>query len=206
VLGGTQSLHTNSYDETYALPTEDAVTLALRTQQIIAEESGVPAVADPLGGSYFVERLTSQVEEAAMAYIEKIDEMGGIVRAIEEGYPQREIANSAYQFQKQVDAKERIIVGVNKYRDPSEEEKDQIPILKIDPEVEKRQIAEVKRFRAARDQGAAARALEGVAQACASDGNIMVAVLEAVRKHVTLGEVCDVFRKSFGEHHDPAYL
>jgi len=205
VLGGTQSLHTNSYDETYALPTEDAVTLALRTQQVIAEESGVAAVADPLGGSYFIERLTSQMEEAAMAYIEKIDAMGGIVRAIEEGYPQREIANSAYQFQKQVDAKQRTIVGVNKYRDSSEE-KDKIPILKIDPEVEKRQIAEVKKFRAARDQGAAAKALDGVTRACGGDGNIMVAVLEAVRKHVTLGEVCDVFRKSFGEHRDPAYL
>src|SRR6185295_9298969 len=115
VLGGTQSLHTNSFDETYALPTEEAATLALRTQQIIAEESGIPAVADPLGGSYFVERLTDQMEEAANAYIKKIDELGGIVRAIEEGYPQREIANSAYQFQRQVDKRERSIVGVNKY-------------------------------------------------------------------------------------------
>src|SRR5439155_10800928 len=115
VLGGTQSLHTNSFDETYALPTEEAVTLALRTQQVIAEESGVPQVADPLGGSYFVERLTDQMEEAAMAYIQKIDELGGIVRAIEEGYPQREIANAAYQFQRKVDSGERTIVGVNKY-------------------------------------------------------------------------------------------
>ena len=117
VLGGTQSLHTNSFDETYALPTEDAATLALRTQQVIAEESGVAAVADPLGGSYFVERLTDQMEEAALAYIDKIDELGGIVRAVEEGYPQREIANAAYQFQRQVDTRQRAIVGVNKYVD-----------------------------------------------------------------------------------------
>src|SRR5204863_2019980 len=128
VLGGTQSLHTNSFDETYALPTEDAATLALRTQQVIAEESGVAAVADPLGGSYFVEKLTDQMEEAAMAYIEKIDHMGGIVRAIEEGYPQREIANSAYQFQRQVDSRQRTIVGVNKYVDRDESQ--QIPTLK----------------------------------------------------------------------------
>src|SRR5262249_46311029 len=115
VLGGTQSLHTNSFDETYALPTEGAATLALRTQQVIAEESGVTQLADPLGGSYFVERLTDQMEEAAMAYIHKIDELGGIVRAVEDGYPQREIANAAYQFQRQVDTRQRSIVGVNKY-------------------------------------------------------------------------------------------
>src|SRR6185369_13482308 len=135
VLGGTQSLHTNSFDETFALPTEEAATLALRTQQVIAEESGVAAVTDPLGGSYFVERLTDQMEEAAMAYIEKIDAMGGIVRAIEEGYPQREIANSAYQFQRQVDTRQRSIVGVNKYVDKGEGDK--IPLLKIDSEVER---------------------------------------------------------------------
>src|SRR6476619_3584822 len=144
VLGGTQSLHTNSYDETYALPTEEAATLALRTQQVIAEESGVPQVADPLGGSYFVERLTDQMEEAAMAYIEKIDELGGIVRAVEDGYPQREIANSAYQFQRQVDTRQRSIVGVNKYVD--EDEGQQIPTLKIEPEVERAQIEFVKEW------------------------------------------------------------
>src|SRR5262245_46763539 len=129
VLGGTQSLHTNSFDETYALPTEEAATVALRTQQIIAEESGVTSVADPLGGSYFVERLTDRMEAEAEAYIKKIDELGGIVRAIEEGYPQREIANSAYQFQRQVDAGERIVVGVNRYR---QDDRDPIPTLKID--------------------------------------------------------------------------
>src|SRR5262245_40047390 len=136
VLGGTQSLHTNSFDETYALPTQDAVTLALRTQQIIAEESGVPAVADPLGGSYFVERLTDQMEEAALAYIHKIDELGGIVRAVEDGYPQRVIANAAYEFQRQVDSKQRAIVGVTKYVKSGDV--DPIPTLKIDHEVERR--------------------------------------------------------------------
>jgi methylmalonyl-CoA mutase N-terminal domain/subunit len=129
VLGGTQSLHTNSYDETYALPTEDAATVALRTQQVIAEESGIAAVADPLGGSYYVEALTDKVEEEAWRYIEKIDRLGGIVRAVEEGYPQREIAQSAYDFQRKVDSGERAIVGVNKY---VVDEKDPIPTLKID--------------------------------------------------------------------------
>ena len=204
VLGGTQSLHTNSFDETYALPTEAAATLALRTQQVIAEESGITAVTDPLGGSYFVERLTDQMEEAAMAYIHKIDELGGIVRAVEEGYPQREIANSAYQFQRQVDRKERGIVGVNKYVDTAEGEK--IPTLKIEAEVERAQIAFVKKWRADRDAAAATAALDGVRRAADGDENLMVAMVTAVKAGITIGEVSDVFRKSFGEHHDPAYL
>jgi methylmalonyl-CoA mutase, N-terminal domain len=203
VLGGTQSLHTNSFDETYALPTEEAATLALRTQQIIAEESGVAAVADPLGGSYFVERLTDQMEETANAYIHKIDQMGGIVRAIEEGYPQREIANSAYQFQKQVDTKQRAIVGVNKY---VTDENEKIPLLKIAAEVERSQVAHVSGFKQKRDQAAAARALDGVKKAAAGDENVMAAVIEAVRHGVTIGEVSDVFRQTWGEHRDPAYL
>jgi methylmalonyl-CoA mutase N-terminal domain/subunit len=203
VLGGTQSLHTNSFDETYALPTEEAATLALRTQQIIAEESGVPAVTDPLGGSYFVERLTDQMEEAANAYIQKIDDLGGIVRAIEEGYPQREIANAAYQFQKQIDTKQRSIVGVNKY---VADEDEKIPLLKIEAEVEKKQIAHVSNFKQTRDQAAAARALEGARQSAAGDANLMEAVIDAVRHGVTLGEVSDVFRQVWGEHRDPAYL
>jgi methylmalonyl-CoA mutase N-terminal domain/subunit len=203
VLGGTQSLHTNSFDETYALPTEDAVTLALRTQQIIAEESGVPAVTDPLGGSYFVERLTDQMDEAANAYIQKIDEMGGIVRAIEEGYPQREIANAAYQFQRQVDTKQRSIVGVNKYVTGGDEK---IPLLKIEAEVEKKQIAHVSGFKKKRDQAAAQTALEGIRRAAAGDENLMAAVIEGVRHGVTLGEMSDVFRQVWGEHRDPAYL
>ncbi|HWE26964.1 MAG TPA: methylmalonyl-CoA mutase family protein, partial [Polyangia bacterium] len=204
VLGGTQSLHTNSFDETYALPTEEAATLALRTQQVIAEESGVTQVTDPLGGSYFVERLTDQMEEAAMGYIEKIDGLGGIVRAVEDGYPQREIANSAYQFQRQVDTRQRAIVGVNKYVDKGEGDK--IPLLKIDYEVERSQVERIKKLKAARDGAAAQAALDGVKRAAEGDGNLVEAVLEAVKKDVTVGEVSDVFRQVWGEHRDPAYL
>jgi len=205
VLGGTQSLHTNSYDETYALPTEDAATLALRTQQIIAEESGVAAVADPLAGSYFIERLTDQMEEAAMAYIDKIEAMGGIVKSVEEGYPQREIARSAYDFQRQVDGGDRGIIGVNKH--VSEDDGAKIPTLKIDLEPEKQQVDRIKQVRATRDSDKAARALDDVRTACKDDGaNVMRAILAAVKVDVTLGEICQVFRDEFGEHTDPAYL
>jgi methylmalonyl-CoA mutase N-terminal domain/subunit len=205
VLGGTQSLHTNSFDETYALPTEEAATLALRTQQVIAEESGVTQVADPLGGSYFVERLTDQMEEAAMAYIEKIDALGGIVRAVEDGYPQREIANSAYQFQRQVDTRQRAIVGVNKYV-AQNGDGDRIPTLKIDHEVERAQIERIAKLKATRDRVAAERALAEVERAAAGDDNLVEAVLTAVKADVTIGEVSDVFRRVWGEHRDPAYL
>ena len=203
VLGGTQSLHTNSFDETYALPTEDAVTIALRTQQIIADESGVAAVVDPLGGSYFVERLTSQMEEVALAYIQKIDELGGIVRAVEEGYPQREIANSAYQFQKAVDSGERTIVGVNQY---TSEQAEDIPTLKIDQGPEKNQVERIAAVRARRDAARVKAALSAVRRACEGDDNLFPHVLDAVRAEVTLGEISQVFRDVFGEHRDPAYL
>jgi methylmalonyl-CoA mutase N-terminal domain/subunit len=205
VLGGTQSLHTNSYDETYALPTEEAATLALRTQQVIAEETGVAAVADPLAGSYFVETLTDQMEQRANEYIEKIDKMGGIVKAVEEGYPQREIARSAYEFQRQVDAGDRTIVGVNRYQ--METEGDPIPTLKIDRGPEEQQIAGIQRLRAERDAAAAERCLAAVRAACRDDGaNLMPPILEAVRSRVTLGEICEIFRDEFGVHTDPAYL
>ncbi len=207
VLGGTQSLHTNSYDETYALPTEDAATVALRTQQLIADESGVASVADPLGGSYYVEKLTDEMESAALAYIRKIDDMGGIVRSIEEGYPQREIANSAYQFQRAVDNGERIIIGINKH---ASGQPDRIPILKIEHKVETMQVERVRTLRQNRDAAAAESALNEVRRAARGNDverdNLMEAVLGAVRAHVTLGEVCDVFREVFGEHRDPAYL
>ena len=206
VLGGTQSLHTNSFDETYALPTEEAATLALRTQQIIAEESGVTQVADPLGGSYFVERLTDQMEEAAMAYIEKIDEIGGIVRAVEDGYPQREIANSAYQFQRQVDTRQRSIVGVNKYVDKGEGDK--IPLLKIEHEVER-----VAGRAHQEDQGVAPSAAAAGARSKGSSAPPSRRRATSSRrcsrrceKDVTIGEVSDVFRQVWGEHRDPAYL
>ena len=209
VLGGVQSLHTNSFDETYALPTEDAATLALRTQQIIAEESGIPAVADPLGGSYFIETLTDQMEAAAQQYLDRIEAMGGIIRAIEEGFPQREIAASAYEHQRMVDAGERVVVGVNKY--VTEARPDQaIPTLKIDHSPERDQIDRLRALRARRDDAACRAALAGVEHACRGGDpvrdNIMDAVLIAVKREATLGEICQVFRDVFGEHRDPAWL
>jgi len=205
VLGGTQSLHTNSYDETYALPHEDAATLALRTQQIIAEETGIPAVADPFGGSYFIESLTDDMEKAAMEYIDKIDAMGGIVKAVEEGYPQREIARSAYDFQRQVDSGERAIVGVNKHIDGGEG--DRIPTLKIDHGPESQQKGRTAAVREKRDAGAAQSALAAVRAAVKDDAvNLMPPIIAAVKEYVTLGEICDIFREEFGEHTDPAYL
>jgi len=195
VLGGTQSLHTNSLDETYALPTEEAVTLALRTQQIIAYESGVDAVVDPLGGSWYVERLTDEVEARAMDYIRRIDEMGGMVPAIEQGFPQREIAQSAYEFQRAVDSGDRVIVGVNRF---VATEQSPIPTLKVDPLVERRQVERIRRFRAQRSADAVRRALDGVRRAAAGTDNLMAAIIEAVKVGVTLGEISDCFREVFG--------
>jgi methylmalonyl-CoA mutase, N-terminal domain len=204
VLGGTQSLHTNSFDETFALPTEDAATLALRTQQVIADESGVAMVADPLGGSYFVEALTDRVEEEAWRYIERIDALGGIVRAVEDGFPQREIAQSAYEFQRKVDSGERVVVGVNRY---AVEEADPIPTLKIDREPERQQIARVKEVRGRRDAARADAALAAVRAAARDEQvNLMPPIVEAVKAEVTLGEICQVFRDELGEHRDPAFL
>jgi methylmalonyl-CoA mutase N-terminal domain/subunit len=203
VLGGTQSLHTNSLDETYALPTEEAATLALRTQQIIAEESRVAMVADPLGGSYFVEALTDRIEREAQAYIDRIDALGGIVRAIEEGYPQREIAESAYATQRAVERGEEVIVGVNAYVNPEETP---IPILRIDPEVERRQIERIRALRAGRDARRAAAALDAVRAAARGEDNLFPPILEAALQGVSLGEICQVFREVFGEYRDPAYV
>ena len=205
VLGGTQSLHTNSYDETYALPTEEAAELALRTQQVIYEESGVANVVDPLAGSYFVETLTDQVEAAAWEYIKKIDAMGGIVKAVEEGYPQREIARSAFEFQREVDSGRRAVVGVNKYVKPGED--DHIPTLKIEHATEQGQIDRIKAFRAKRDGAAAERALAAIKAALRDDKqNVMPPIFDAVKQDVTLGEICDLFRSELGEYRDPAYL
>jgi methylmalonyl-CoA mutase N-terminal domain/subunit len=209
VLGGTQSLHTNSLDETYALPTEAAVKVALRTQQIIADETGVGKVVDPFGGSWFMEDLTDRIEEAAMRYIHKIDELGGIVRAVELGYPQREIADAAFEDQKKVDRQERVIVGVNKYVDEGEPP---IPTLKIDPEVERAQKARVVALKQGRDQAKASAALEAVREACrhtpGRDGayNLMPPIIAAVKADVTLGEICDVFRDVFGVYRDPVFV
>jgi methylmalonyl-CoA mutase N-terminal domain/subunit len=203
VLGGTQSLHTNSFDETYALPTEQAATLALRTQQIIAEESGVAAVADPLGGSYFLENLTDRMEAEAQAIIDKIDAMGGIVKAVEAGYPQREIANSAYAYQREVDAGERVIVGVNRHLS---EQHEPVSTLKIDETPEREQIARIQALRARRGAAAVTAGLDGVRRACAGEENVMEAVLGAVRAEATLGEICQIFREVFGEYRDPAHV
>ncbi len=205
VLGGTQSLHTNSYDETYALPTEDAAQLALRTQQVIYEETGVASVADPLAGSYYVETLTDQVEAAAWEYINKIDAMGGIVKAVEEGYPQREIARAAFDFQRDVDAGRRSIVGVNKYTTAGEG--DNIPTLKIDQHAEQGQIDRLIATRAKRDAATVERALADIRAALKDDQqNVMPPILAAVKAYATLGEICDLFRSELGEYRDPAYL
>jgi methylmalonyl-CoA mutase, N-terminal domain len=201
VLGGTQSLHTNSMDETLALPTEEAATVALRTQQILAHESGVVATPDPLGGSYFVEALTDKVEEEALRYIQRIDEMGGIIAAVERGYPQKEIADSAYKFQQQVEREERIIVGVNRF---VSDEEVAIPVLKIDPEIERRQIERIQAVRARRDPAAHGRAIEALRDACMSSKNLVPYVLDAVRAYATLGEVSDVFREAYGVYREPA--
>jgi len=203
VLGGTQSLHTNSLDETYALPTEEAATIALRTQQLIAHESGVADVADPLGGSYFIEELTDRMENEAMTYIDKIDELGGIVRAIELGYPQHEIADSAFDFQRRVDATDRVIVGVNEF---VEEEDPAIPTLTIHPGVEEQQIERVKQLKANRDAARAEAAIEAIRQACRCEDNIVYPILDAVKAEVTLGEISDIFRDEFGIYRDPAYV
>jgi methylmalonyl-CoA mutase N-terminal domain/subunit len=204
VLGGVQSLHTNSYDETYALPTEEAATVALRTQQIIAEETGIPQVADPLGGSYFLEQLTDQMEAEAGRYLAKIDDLGGMARAIEVGFPQREIANAAYRHQRQIDDGERVVVGVNKYVSGKPE---RIPTFKIDHATEAGQISRLGELRGRRNGASATKALDGVRRACESeDANVMDAVLDAVKQSVSLGEICQVFRQVFGEHRDPGYV
>jgi len=198
VLGGTQSLHTNSLDETYALPTEEAATVALRTQQIIAFETGVAKVIDPLAGSYFVEDLTNRMEVEATAIIRAIDEMGGIVRAVEEAFPQREIAKSAYEFQKRVESGDEVIVGINCFV----QDHPRITTLKIDPEVERDQIERTRALRAKRDAKAAKAALAKIAAACKSSQNLMPCLLEAGRAGCTLGEICHVYRAELGEYRD----
>jgi methylmalonyl-CoA mutase N-terminal domain/subunit len=202
VLGGTQSLHTNSLDETYALPTEEAVTIALRTQQIIAEESGVTNTIDPLAGSYLIEALTNKLEEEAVAYIRRIDEMGGMVSAIEKGYPQREIAASAYRFQRQLEAGDRVMVGVNKYS--SEGDASGIPLLKIDEEVQRKQIANLHAVKERRDAAAVSASLAGVRKAAAEGTNLMPPIIAAAKTYATQQEICDVLREVLGTYSDPA--
>jgi methylmalonyl-CoA mutase N-terminal domain/subunit len=199
VLGGTQSLHTNSLDETYALPTEEAVTIALRTQQIIAHESGVDRAVDPLAGSYFVEHLTDETEKRALQIIDKIERMGGIIRAIEEGYPQREIADSAYQFQREVERGERKIVGVNCFQTSQHEP---IPTLKIEDAVTRNQLERLAAVKRSRNSAEVATRLRAVEDACRGAANLMPPVLAATKAYATLGEVCDVFRKVWGAYRE----
>ena len=201
ILGGTNSLHTNSMDETLALPTEQAVKVALRTQQIIAEESGVANTVDPLGGSYFVEHLTSKIEAEAMQYIRKIYDFGGMIEAIEEGFPQKEIATSAYRYQQQLDRKEKVIVGVNKYTDDEETD---IPILKIEQEKEDEQIAFVKKVKAKRNKAKLAKSLEQIRDDAKAGKNLMPSILAAVKEYASVGEISDLFCEVYGVYRDPA--
>jgi len=202
VLGGTQSLHTNSFDEAYALPSEQAVTIALRTQQIIAHESGVADTIDPLGGSYYVEYLTKQIEEKAAEYIQRIDEMGGAVAAIEKGFMQREIMESAYRYQKEVESEKRIIVGVNEV---VSEEKTPVKILRIDPEIEKKLIERLKEVKRQRNNVKVKKALDMLRRSAEKENeNLMPHIIRAVREYATLGEICDVLREVFGEYKPPA--
>lgn len=203
VLGGVQSLHTNSMDETLSLPTEEAVKVALRTQQIIAEESGVTNTIDPLGGSYYIEKLTDEIEAEAYAYIKKIDEMGGMLRAVELGYPQKEIAESSYQFQLKVDSKEEVMVGVNKYQD---EEETPIPLHLIDPDVERLQIERIKDLKLSRDKQAWEKSLSAIKDACKENRNVMPSLIDGVENGVTLGEVSDIYREVYGVYRDPGLV
>lgn len=197
VLGGTQSLHTNSRDEALALPTEESVRIALRTQQIIAYESGVTDTIDPLAGSYYVERLTSDIEEKALEYIKKIDELGGAVKAIEQGYIQQEILDSAYNYQMSVESGESVVVGVNRFTVEEEPPKD---LMKVDPSVEEKQIEKLNQLRRSRNNEAVKQALAQLREAAAGSENTMPYIIEAVQQYATLGEICGVLREVFGEY------
>jgi methylmalonyl-CoA mutase, N-terminal domain len=196
VLGGTQSLHTNSYDEALALPTEDAVRIALRTQQVIAHETGVVNTIDPLGGSYYVEHLTNELERQAYEYFERIEKLGGVVAAIKENFFQRELAESSFQYQSEVESEQRVVVGVNRYKLEGEPE---LEILKIDPALERQQIDRVQSLRANRDSAAAEAALARLKENAAHDDrNLMPQIVEAAQAYVTMGEMCDAFREVWG--------
>jgi methylmalonyl-CoA mutase N-terminal domain/subunit len=199
VLGGTQSLHTNSLDETYALPSEEAVTIALRTQQIIAHESGVANCLDPLGGGYFIEKFTKEMEEGAKKYIRKIDDMGGMVKAIELGFPQREIADSAYKYQKAMERKEKIIVGVNAFQMDHES----IPFLHIDESVARQQLERLKEVKKTRNQAQVKQNLQDLKKAAEDSQNLMPSLIKTVKSYATLGEIIDSLKEVFGEYREP---
>jgi methylmalonyl-CoA mutase N-terminal domain/subunit len=202
VLGGTQSLHTNSLDEAWALPTEEAVTIALRTQQVIAHESGITNTVDPLAGSYFVEKLTAETERACCEYFDRIDALGGMVAAIEKGFPQKEIHDAAYAYQQAVERKQAVIVGVNDF--VTEEERP-ITLLVIDENVARHQRQKLERLRKQRDNSRVPATLESLASAAATDANLMPYILACVRAYATLGEMCDVLRRVFGTYEEPAF-
>ena len=199
VLGGAQSLHTNSRDEALALPTEDAARLALRTQQILAYESGVTETPDPLAGSYFVESLSNELEAAAWAYLDEVESLGGTLAAIEKGFQQREIQEAAYRVQRAIDEGDQVVVGVNRYTD---DEVTTPPTQRIDPEGERRQVERVRRVRAERSDGAWTAAMDELERIARSDGNLMPAILEAVRAYATVGEISDRLRVAWGEHRE----
>jgi methylmalonyl-CoA mutase N-terminal domain/subunit len=203
VLGGTQSLHTNALDEALALPTADAALLALRTQQVIAHETGVTGLVDPFGGSYFVERLTSDLEAEALAAFERIDRMGGMVAAIVRGYPQREIAESAYAFQRAVEAREQVIVGANRFAAAGERP---IQTLYIDESAGATQLARLEALRRRRDAGRVERALAALQDGAAGTANTMPLIIDAVRAHATVGEMCGALRAVWGEYVEQASI
>lgn len=203
ILGGTQSLHTNSLDEAYALPSEEAVTIALRTQQILAHESGVPEVADPLGGSYFLETLTAQMEKAAQSYIQRIDDLGGMIPAIERGFPQSAIADASYEYQRAVEREERIIVGVNRF---TESNSKPIELLQIDERAQDLQIGKLRALRQSRDSVKVEAALTALRHAAEGSENTMPLILDAVRAYATVGEICDAFRDIFGTYQEVSIL
>jgi methylmalonyl-CoA mutase, N-terminal domain len=203
VLGGTQSLHTNSFDEALALPTEHAARVALRTQQIIAYESGVPQTIDPLAGSYYIESLTNDVEGRAKEYLDKIEALGGMLKAIERGYVQQEIQNAAYEFQQKVDHQQAIVVGVNRF---AMEEEKEIPIQRIDPDLEAKQVERLRAFRARRQKGPCEAAIQGVEEAARAGQNVMPRILAAVEANATVGEISDAMRKVFGEYREAVVI
>ena len=203
VLGGTQSLHTNSYDEALALPTEQAARIALRTQQIIAYESGAPQTVDPLAGSYFVETLTNEIETRAATYLEKIDALGGMIRALERGYVQQEIQNAAYEYQQQVDRGEATVVGVNKF---TVDEEKPIPTFQADETLERKQVERVRAVRARRDQQPWEAALKSVEEAARSGANLMPRILQAIEASATVGEISDTLRRVFGEYREAVVI
>ena len=200
VLGGTQSLHTNGYDEALALPTEEAARIALRTQQIIAYESGAPQTVDPLGGSYYIESLTQQLEQKAEQYLEKIDALGGVLKAIAKGFMQQEIQNAAYDFQQAADTGEAVIVGVNRFQ--MEEEEQPVPIQRIDEALERKQVERLRALRARREKATWEKSLRAVADAARSGGSLMPHIVAATESYATLGEISDALRQVFGEHQE----